>query len=318
MNPTKLLDWVVQKEIDLEHDSGWAKSRALHPAIAEIVGHRLMQALGFPSAPEVNVVGLDELRRCDRTKWVCKVPLTKDRLRCTSFKAAEQFYAKRTNWFLVVRKIPRAVSVAYLRDRFGIGGARWQIREFLGLPAVESFDPSKFEADASGRSALAVGCESMDAIFYLGKTPKPGDFWLSPEFYSDFSEPKDWTVVERAIAWDSDQALAIHAARLFFGTTTAHAGNLLVDGDGRLSTIDFEYCIKTDAEEFRLLFDGVERGTRTFDALRGVAALTEAQIAGLFDGTPSGFTWPLGSRRLTVTYFVERLRLWNVLLSRAN
>jgi hypothetical protein len=109
--------------------------------------------------------------------------------------------------------------------------------------------------------------------------------------------------------------LAIHAARLFLGATTAHTSNILVDAEGHLYSIDHEYCSRTDGEELRILFDNIKRDTDAFNALRGVAELHEETLRGFLEDlpVPAGvrwFKWPLGSREKTIDYYLNRLRLW--------
>lgn len=160
---------------------------------------------------------------------------------------------------------------------------------------------------------------NLTALLRYGKDELPN----AAEFYSDFVPPRDWSPVLSTIAWDSNQSLAIHAARLFLATSLAHGSNLLIDAEGRLYTIDFELCSAADGRDLGLLSAAIVPGTRAFHALRPVGKLSEDQVRGLFEGLPEmipggkprWFTWPLGSKEKTAAHYVDRLRLWKQFFS---
>lgn len=68
-------------------------------------------------------------------------------------------------------------------------------------------------------------------------------------------------------------------------------------------------------DDLRTLFNDIEPNTRAFEALRGVAELSEEKLRGLFENLPipagtRWFRWPLGSQEKTADYYAERLRFW--------
>jgi hypothetical protein len=196
-------------------------------------------------------------------------------------------------WVLLVEKIPCSISLFYLRKFYNVAAEKP-----FSMPL--SLIPDQFSPFWAFTKTL-----------WLGKCQVPN----AREFYADFKPPEDWSAVKRAIAWDSDQALAIHAARFFLSATTAHSSNLLVDAEGNLSTIDFEYCARTPGDELKKLFENVIPGTRAFEALRPVAELRNWDIRGLFDDLPEWVWWPLGSKEATVEHYLSRLRKWQKLFS---
>jgi hypothetical protein len=279
--------------------------RSLQPAAAEIIGCKFMRALGIGTAPSVEILETKEALRRDPSQWIFK-PIGRDRLKVCAPERIE------SRWTLVVQKIPRAIPLSFLRTHYGIDTGR------IAFAPIED----RPELDLSGcgmvwdllprlRGGWIEVREKISDIIWNGKA----ELQNAHEFFSDFVPPEDWSAVRRAIAWDSDQMLAIHAARLFLGMSIAHLSNVLVDPEGRLYSIDHEFCSATDGEELRILFDNVKPGTRASKALRGVAELTEEKLRELFDDLPvppgvRWFCWPMGSREKTVEHYLERLRLW--------
>jgi hypothetical protein len=256
-------------------------SRSIHPLAGEIVGHRLMNLVGIRTAPSLEVVHADEARQRNLSRWVVKTMVGR-RLKAQFLKP---WLAE---WVLMVEKIPHSISLFYLRKIYGVAAEK-----ILSMPyslIEEQFSP----------------IWAFTATLWLGKCQIPN----AREFYSDFKPPEDWSAVKRAIAWNSNQALAIHAARFFLCATTAHSSNLLVDAEGNLSTIDFEYCARTPGDELEKLFENVIPGTRAFEALRPVSELRNWDVRGLFDDLPECVWWPLGSQQATVEHYLSRLRKW--------
>ena len=256
-------------------------NRSLHPLAGEVVGHRLMNLVGIRTAPSLEIVHRDEACQRNLGRWVVKTMVGR-RLK------AEFLKPWLAEWVLMVEKIPRSISLFYLRKFYGIAAEK---PLSMPLPLI----PDQFSPFWAFTTTL-----------WLGKCQMPN----ACKFYADFSPPADWSAVRRAIAWDSDQALAIHAARFFLSATTAHSSNLLVDAEGNLSTIDFEYCARTPGDELEKLFENVIPGTRAFESLRPISRLGRGEIAGLFDGLPECVWWPLGSQQATVEHYLSRLRKW--------
>lgn len=289
------------------------KYRSLCPVVGEIVGHRLMRALGIGTAPTVEIVETEEARRRDPRRWIFK-PVKHDRLKVSSPEEA----AKIARWVLVVEKIPGAIPLSFLRKKYGVDTGKVEITPAENMVS----QPLPHNLTMSGElnivqvplaAALTVKLTGLARLIWEGKPELP----IANEFFADFVPPVDWSAIRRAIAWDSDQMLRIHSARLFLGVTVAHASNVLVDFEGRLYSIDHEHCTATDGDDLFVLFEDMKSGTRAFESLRGVAELSEEKLRALFEGlsVPDGarwFRWPLGSKEKTVAYYIDRLRLWKL------
>jgi hypothetical protein len=325
-----LLNWACETEaVEFKRETNEAtpwSGRSLHPVAGEIAGHRLMHLLSIGTAPSVEIVSAEEARQRSPARWIVKIlvggrlkilrrdrPLERALIPDRSIAVdaiPEDGYA------VMVEKIPRAIPIFYLRAFHDIKA------EFPPAIAIDrrGADPDELVKEYLGQlRGIRIGenlrrfwntpddiTESLAEMVLLGKDQMPGP----QEFYSDFEPPSDWSAIKAAIAWDSSLALRIHAARAFLATSFAHSSNLLVDPEGQLYTVDFEYCNWTDGEDIRLLFENVARGTRAFQALRDVAELTEAQLCGLFEDLPSWIPWPLGSKERTISYYQARLNQW--------
>jgi hypothetical protein len=238
--------------IKLEHKFGRLRdeNRAMDPFAAEIVGAALMQRLRIGTSPCVEIVSRDEARRRGHGRcWILK----------TSGGRACFDPSQFSDPMLAVKKIPGAIPLARLRDRFGIDR-----RDFSYLLEVQ------------GRPHPRM---SFEPTLFAGKPPIPG----ANEFYSDFAAPQDWSAVRTNIEWDSFAMLRIHAARLFLCSTTAHASNILVDAAGTLYSIDHADCVVTSGTELPALAQAVAPGTRAHEALRSISSLSERQLAMLFN-----------------------------------
>ena len=262
--------------------------RSIHPAAGEVVGWRLMQLLGIGTSPCTEIVEGEEAIRRDGSQWVRKTMIG-SRVRSQPWGST---IGRPARWVILSQKIPRAITVHYLRKFYGIDRGQSPV-SFLNREEVVASDNS----NPFSRFVTRL---------WLGKDSLPN----AQEFYADFSPPADWSAVRQAIEWDSNQVLAIHAARLFLCTTAAHTSNLLVDPEGGLYTIDFEYCARTAGEELDKLFANVVPGTRAFESLRPISKVREREVAELFEELPEWIEWPLGSKEQTVEHYTERLRKW--------
>lgn len=313
--------WVLATESKFCAEEDALKHRALHPAMAEIAGMRLMRALGIGTAPSIKILEREQVQfEGNNREWVFKA-IHGDRLRLITGPS------EMPRWVLAVQKIPKAIPLSFLRRHYGIVGERWDLR-LTDFPEFESLSPLEYmvlaiqveqgRSDADYSRQHDPAFHTITDVLYFGKKELPN----AKEFYSDFCPPDDWTQIRRAIAWDSTQSLAIHAARLFFGATAAHPSNLLVDGSARLYSIDHELCVQTDGAELPWLFDSVKPGTRAFKALGRVAELTDEEVRGLFENPPevavgpAWFRWPLGSREKTEAYYRNRLHTWKWLFAK--
>lgn len=264
---------------------------SLHPFVGEFVGARLMRRLGIGAPEDVRLADKQAAREAIATgAWIPKI--YKDgRLRAT-----DELGISDVN--ILIKRIRGAISLYDLRVKHGICG-----RELV-LTADFSFDEGKGLIESivtngvRGQLLNQLACGIRNGKEHSNPIP------------SDFVLPLDTSKIVSAIQWDSPQMLRIHSARLFLGCSAAHAGNVLVDADGKLYSVDHESCAATDGEELELLFDNVQRDTRTWWTLRGVAGLSHENIVALFADIPESAHWPLGSKQTTVNYFTGRLDYW--------
>jgi hypothetical protein len=255
---------------------------SLHPVMGELVGARLMRTLGIGTS-NVEFVPAEEARQRNPREWVVKT-ITGGRLKIQPRGGRPQ-----QSWAVVSEKIPGAISLFYLRRFYGV------FTNFGPVPFLSTFLPgNQFDR-----------WEKMRLRVWIGKNQLPSAL----DFYEDFTAPADWGPILKAIAWNSEPMLAMHAARAFLGTTFSHASNTLVDAEGRLSTIDMEFAVATTGDDLEKLFGHIVPETRAFEALRPVAELSEYEVAELFDELPE-VGWPLGSKEKTAEYYTERLRKW--------
>jgi hypothetical protein len=284
---------------------------SLDSITAEIVGSRFMPKLGIGAPSEIRVLN----ERSDATAdWIVK-SFEDGRL-----KAGVGGSGLR----VAIKKIPGAISLTALRNKFGVSGKAlaWDVPSPNPLQSLFSIIVSDrvYAAGISGWLSDAflesvqideklltddVLCRNVNAFLYHGRDQSPEGF------LSDFVPPEDWTPIRNAVAADSEQMLLIHAARVFLACTTAHAGNILVDASGKLYSIDHERCELTDGREIDLLAENVKLGTRAHESLRVISAsLDTAIVRGLFDILPEQVTWPMGPRDRTVTHYLSRLEKW--------
>jgi hypothetical protein len=286
--PEPLLDWIESISTRIPPFTRFS----LHPLHAEFVGLRLMRELGIGSAPAIEVVSQIQARKKGPENWVFKS------LRGPALKQADGISG---DLLLAVRKIPGAISLSALSRKFGIAPERIQFQSCKRRRFIEAIT-----------SMLQAGKSDWDEI---RKEQASDASWnaLRARFFDDFmlpELPEARLIIERAIAADSEQMLAIHAARIFLGCSAAHASNVLVDGTGRLYSIDHEMVAK-DAGELEWTFRSIQRGTPAAAALERISELTEAQLTTIFEGLQEV---PRRSHMLdqenAVRYFVERLRRW--------
>lgn len=272
----------------------------LHPAHAELVGARFLNALGIRTA-EVKLIPQREAQQLS-AEWI------------------QKFHVDTRA--LVIRKIPGAISLNHLAELHGIRAAEPEWRYPLepdGALAVFVFDAETALQDTFGGfgegGAMAYRFSRLFAR-HADIIPRNilalmthGKRWQVPDakqFFSDF-QPANMEVIKAAIAWNSEQMLKLHAGRLLLGCTLAHAGNVLVDGAGRLYSIDHEKIEHSDGSDIEMLAQHMKPGTRAWRAVCDVANVSQPEaIWQLFDDV--GLDWPLGSRSATVEYFENRVR----------
>lgn len=185
----RLANFAVDTELK-HQDLGVKGDRiSMHPIVAEIIGAEVMRSLGIGAPSTVKVVEREEVESYDWNKWIFKT-LTGGRLKVALSPSVLG------RWSVAVAKIPGAIPLSYLRRKFGIDTAEIPFR-FLGV------DPRPF-----------LGIDGhWFPVLHDGKPELPN----ADAFFADFEKPEDWSDVRRAIAWNSEQALAIHAARIFLG-----------------------------------------------------------------------------------------------------
>jgi len=290
------LFWASKEHIKL-HDSIQTNStaRTLDPAAAEVLGARLMTLLDIGTSPEIRV--FKETAALSSGDWFIKRLNTNGRL-----KAGDNGNG------VAVRRIPRALPLCYL-PLFGIEIAPgdWKLEKENNFVSFVTGLKKASDSSSSFVYYAASMCNDVRKFLAIGRPeqiPNPRQvFW-------DFTPPGDLSNIKAAVQWNSGQMLAIHAARLFLGCTTAHAGNILIDGSARLYSIDHELCAATDGEEIRILSNNLKRGTKAHAALKRVADLPERSVYGIFEGLPLDTEWPLGSHERTALHFIRRLRLF--------
>ena len=280
----------LRRSILSPYETSTLVERSLHPIAGEIIGHRLMRLLGIGTAQCVKIVDASEALRRDPLKWILKT-IMGDRLE-------GQFFGHPVAKVVVlVEKIPSAIPIFYLRQFYGIGAEACPVSVPTYPGAQENLDT----------------VERIRQRLWLGKDQVP----KAREFYADFSPPADWSSVKRAIQWDSEAALAIHAARLYLCTSTAHSANILVDAEGCLYTIDFECCTQPPKDDLDKLFSNISPRTHAFESLRPISKLSKWEVDELFEGFPEWVEWPLDSKEATVGHYIERLRKWQQLFHEA-
>jgi hypothetical protein len=287
-----------------------------------------MHLLSIGTAPSVEIVSAEEARQRSPARWIVKI-LVGGRLKivrrwekaCFCDRSIAAGTIPENGYAVVVEKIPKAIPVFYLREFYDIKPQS---------PPIIAIDRNSADPDELAKEyflqlgGIRIGenlrrfwnspediSESLAQMILLGKDEVP----TPRQFYSDFEPPSDWSAVRAAIAWDSLPVLRIHAARAFLATSFAHSSNVLVDPEGQLYTVDFEFCNHTDGDDIRLLFESVVRGTRAFESLRGVAELTETHVYGIFEDLPGWIPWPLGSKEKTGSYYEVRLNQWKGLFA---
>lgn len=270
-----------------------ANPRAIGPVGAEIFASRILRELNIGAPREVIPVSSYAASTLDPTGWIFK---SWDGTRLKSVSVSEPL--------LAIRKIPGAVSLVFLRERYEIASrrSRWN---FARLP-IAGDSQVKLENLMRAGDGLTVDAEAdrMRELLEFGKLKQ-----TPPGFFGDFVEPVHWDDIRAAVQWDSVDRLRIHAARLFLGTTAAHAGNILVDRDGRLYSVDHEFCACLDGAEIAEAAKHVKPNTKARRALERVSRLTETAIDRALRGI-SADQFVLGSRERTADYFKNRLELF--------
>lgn len=267
---------------------------SLDPIAAEIVGARLMRVLGIGAPAEFRVT--ESLDGIDTTRWVVKSANAEGRLKLGAAAGARRF--------VLIERIPNAISLTALRNRFGItaplpgNGLTASLTEEFAIEANRAglISTDALVADERLYSDRSLVQDVM-MLVRIGKDDG-GRF--------DFRPPADWAPVQTAIAWGSEPMLLIHAARAFLACSTAHAGNILVDANGKLYSVDHECCSVTDGMELELLARHVKPGTRAAKALKRIAEIQEREIRELFDDLPTEVSWPMGSREITIEHYLRR------------
>ena len=224
-------------------------------------------------APEVKLVSKAEAATYSVFDWIHK------------FQTAERT--------LLIRKVRGAISLDWLR----------------GLYALES-SPIRYRwTDDCGwdsaRMKLFTGFSST--ILELGR---PWKLRNGRQFYADFTLPRDTRKIREAIEWNGKPRLKINAARLLFGISTAHIGNILVDAAGNLFSIDHESMVVRDGSDVELLAENVRRPSLAESVIRTMVSLfcasAEEYVDIILDGLPE--PWTMGSKAATADYFKRRLK----------
>ena len=275
---------------------------ALHPVHGEWVGHRLMRELGIGTAPSLELITAAEARARGTQRWVYKI------MRSSGFASLEdQAGGPRLKSVGQIPELPAQAEVVAVEK---IPGA-------ITLRSLELLHGFRVPAINARSRRPRAQTDGLIAMLREGRF----ECCSRSNFFGDFAPPRDRSALQGAIAPDSPEILAIHAARIFLGCSCGHASNVLVDVRGRLHSIDHESVMSWN--EFMnqdivfLISQCVKQGTPAFNAIERVAELREDQVAALFDDLPEskwagpgGTPWYLGSRNQTEHYFLKRLRIW--------
>jgi len=280
-----LVSWAIVGE------KGGRARPTLHRATAEIFGARVMKQLGI-GAPEVEL--LPRNIAAQSPNWLHKFTVD-DRV-------------------LVVKKILGAISLHYLALLHSVKSepSVWVTEppEDGGLlEQVIGFDETPSSSSRVGTPGVrGLHLNIMRTLLDRGKANQVKNPVI---FHRDFSLPEDVSGIRRAIAWDSEQRLAIHAARLLIGCSAAHGGNILVDSGAKLFSIDHETCTFSDTSgDVEVLAEYIRRPSRAYSVVRRVAnQISTHDMDSLFDGLPD-LPWPFGTKGATVSFFKQRIRLF--------
>lgn len=291
----KVLEWMYRKEALADHTG--LLSRSLDAFTGELVGARLMRLLGIGAPEEILCADKATAEKLDTAEWVIKP--WRERAKHGVLPAPRN---------ICIKRIPGTISLRSLAQVFDVQSERpnWN------FDADPNWTPEAIEiAPDAYEKATRVPDRFVNILHYGAPEHLPANF------FDDF-KPTDWPKIREAISWQSPQRLLIDAGRLFLAATAAHASNVLVDGVGRLCSIDHECVEHTDLSEIAALGRWLKRGTAAHDAVRRVAALTNGDLEALFDGLPNDTTWPLGDQQATVEYFQSRLFLWQTHFGEVN
>ncbi len=252
-----------------------------------------MRALGI-GAPET-AVEVSREETPDQSIWIVK-SLRDGRMKYGNAAASMRRIA--------VKRIPATISVAALRSHHNVyvDQRRWKIPTPSLLASVAAGLMYSWTGKLPACIPADLAIENVQQYLATPRVP------TTP--VADFIPPDDWSQIREAIDQASQQMLDIHAARAFLACTTAHAGNILVDANAKLYSIDHELCVATDPSEIELLKNRVRSGTRAHRAMQRIAdTLDTLDVADLFEDLPK-VEWPMGNRATTLAYFLKRFECW--------
>ena len=260
----------------------WQKRRAnvemLNPFGAEMFGAALCRRLGVGTS----LVSVMPFREANALRDVfikkCVQTTAGEELHLIGKSVADE------ELVLVSHKIPGAVPLSHLPD-YGI-----RLKQEAGF---DKMSQNFIEVDEAYRKMRKC-------------SPVPSSF------YSDF-DPEDRFDIEKNTDWGSDAFRRILLARLFLGTTAGHNGNTLIDGSGKLFTIDFGTTRRESGEDLEILFKymqptvkmfGRETLSDTWLLVGEIAALTDADLYRCVDCVPYRYEFDL------LDYYRRRLSVW--------
>ena len=251
------------------------RSLALAPAHGEIIGARLMKRVNVGAPDDVRMLSVAQAESPEYSEqdWIAKTPDGAGRLRFGLYREAP--------YTVLIRKVRSAISLLSLRCQYGIEG------ENIDIPIL---------------GEMSHCCVIQQLLQGHQKS-------LRSEFFGEFKLPENTDRIRSAIAWNAPPLLKLICARLFLGTTAVHGGNVLIDAQAKLYSIDHENVMFTPGSELTNLAVTLSPGSRVRLAALDVAALTSADIENLFSDLPE-LHWPLGDRAQTVRYYQNRLTTW--------
>ena len=260
----------------------WLKRRArvetLNPFAAEIFGAALSRRLGIGTSA-VSVMSYKEAEKLqDVFIKVCEQTVAGKELHLAGGQVADG------ELVLVSRKIPGTVPISHL-PAHGI-----RLKQEYGF---EKMSQNLIELDEAYRKMRKC-------------SPIPSSF------YSDF-DPEDRFNIEKNTDWGSNAFRRIFLTRIFLGTTAGHNGNTLIDGNGKLYTIDFGTTRRESGEDLEVFFThihptikmfGRETLSDTWLLIGEIAALTDSDLRRCVDCVPYRYEGDL------LDYYRRRLRFW--------
>ena len=237
------------------------------------------------------IVSASEGRKLDAETFIVKFEL-KERLRWRGVLPEVLPYLG--PWAYVSEVIPDAATVDFIRRK------HYQVAD-VSARESENLEFNILVGNATSEYHIR---RTMQLV---SKKCRPADALFSSIKLTD--EQK--RVCQLVSSFTSEAWFRIAAARIFIGCTSPHFSNVLVSKDGSLILIDHDSARFESGKDLEMLFRFVRRGSRVFDLLGEVAALTDGDIRAAVAAIPKRPA--CGPVESLAPYFCERLALWKAL-----